>query len=153
MRIAGADRKLFHIDIRCVQEVALFSNREHRHRIWSSLCRDRGAFERVERDVDLGPLARRIADLFTDIEHRCFVAFTLTDYDGAVHIKVVERSAHRFDGSSVRRLFITPADHAGSCHSRSFGHAYHFKDKDAVHCAASQFSCWLRRHFILPICA
>src|SRR3546814_4342458 len=57
----------------------------------AALRGDRGAFERVERDVDLRAAA---ADLLADVEHRCLVALALADHDGAVDLEVVERGPH-----------------------------------------------------------
>src|SRR3546814_14298013 len=71
---------------------------------------DRGAFERIERDIDLRPLARRRAHFLTDIEHRRLVALALADHDGAVHVEAVERLAHCLDGGGVGGLFIAAPD-------------------------------------------
>ena len=93
---------------------------------------DGGTFQRIERDIDLRAGALRRADLFADEQHRCFVALTLADDDGAVHVEFVERGAHGFDGGVVGSLFIAPPDQRGRADGRSFGHTDHFKDKNAI---------------------
>src|SRR3546814_9820624 len=109
-RIACTNRKLVHIDVGGVEQAAFFGDREHRERVGPRLGGDRRAFERVDGDVDLGPLAGRIADLFADIEHRRLVALALADDDRAVHIEGVERGAHRLDRGGVGGLFVAATD-------------------------------------------
>ncbi len=60
------------------------------------------AFERIDGDVDLVELARRIAvrllrhaDFLADVQHRRFVALALADDDRAVDRDRVELLAHR----------------------------------------------------------
>ena len=56
VRIAGADGDLFHVDIGRVEQAALFGDRDDGQRIGQVLGADRGAFKRIERDVDFaGP--------------------------------------------------------------------------------------------------
>jgi hypothetical protein len=98
----------------------------------TGLGTDRGAFQRIERDVDLGAGALGRADLLADEQHRRLVALALTDDDGPVHVELVERGAHRLDGGGVGRLLVAAADQLGSGDRRRFGHADHFEDEDAV---------------------
>ena len=108
--IAWADRQLVHIDVGRVEQVAFLGHGQHGERIGSGLGGDRGAFQRIERDVDLGAGALGRADLFADIEHRRFVALALADHYGSVHRQLVERGAHRFDRSMVGSLLIAAPD-------------------------------------------
>src|SRR5690606_16195341 len=95
VRITGAYRDLVHIDVRRVEEAAFLGNGEHRERVGPRLGGDGGAFQRIERDVDLGAFALRGANLLADEEHRGLVTLTLADDDSTVHVQRVERGAHR----------------------------------------------------------
>ncbi len=56
---SAADRDLVHVDVGRVEEAALLRHRDDGQRVGQPLGGDRGAFQRIERDVDLGPVARR----------------------------------------------------------------------------------------------
>ena len=131
-RIARPDRQLFHVDVGRVEQAPGFGDRQHRQRVGAGLGGDGGAFQRIERDVDLGAGALLGPDLFADIEHRRFVALALADHHGAIHRQLVQRRAHRFDRRRIGRLFIAPPDQAGGGDRRRFGHAHHLEDKNAV---------------------
>ena len=92
----------------------------------------RRTFKRVERDIDLGSGALRGADFFTDIEHRRFIALTLTDHHGPVHFEPVERGAHCFDRSGIGGFFIAAPDQRRGADGGSLGHPNHFEDQHAV---------------------
>ncbi len=51
----AADGDLVHIDVGRVQEPARLRHGDDGQRVRAALRGDRGAFERIERDVDLGP--------------------------------------------------------------------------------------------------
>src|SRR3546814_15037656 len=97
-----------------MEQAAFLGDREHRERVGAGLGGDRRAFERVERDVDLWPLARRVANLLADIQHRRLVALPLAAPDRAVHLQGVERGTPRHDPAAVGGLFVAPADQTGS---------------------------------------
>ena len=135
--IARPHRQFVHIDVGRVQKIAFARRRQHGQRVRPGLGSDGRAFERIERDVDLGPLTRRAADFFADIEHRRLVALAFPDHDRAVHIQLIESLAHRFDRGGVGSLFIAPPDQLGSRDRRRLGHADHFKHEDPVERIAS----------------
>ena len=130
--IARADRDLVHVDVGRVEQPALFGDRQHREAVRPGLGADRGALQRIERDVDLGAVAGRRADLLADEQHRRLVALALADHDGAVHVELVERGAHRLDRGGVGRLFVAAPDQRRGGDRRGFGHAHHFEHEDAV---------------------
>ena len=55
---SAADRDLVHVDVGRVEEPAGIGHGQHRQRVGAALGGDRRAFERIERDVDLGALRR-----------------------------------------------------------------------------------------------
>ena len=130
--ITGSDRQLVHIDVGRIEQAAFRSRCEHGQGVRACLGSDGGTFERVERDVDFGALARRATDLLSDEKHRRFVAFTLADHNRAVHVECVERLAHGFHRGGVCRLLVAAADQLGSGDGRRFGHADHFEYENAV---------------------
>ncbi len=60
----AADRDLVHIDVGGVEEMPGIGHRDHGERVGAALGGDRGAFERVEGDIDRRAVAG--ADLFAD---------------------------------------------------------------------------------------
>ena len=112
-----------------------------RERIGASFRRDRRAFQRIERDVDLRPGSLRAADLLADIEHRRLVALALADHHGAVDLERVERLAHRFDCGSVGGLFVAPPDQLRRGDRGCLGHADEFEDEDAIEHAGTLGTC------------
>src|SRR5262249_26537678 len=83
---------------------------------------ERGAFQRIDSDVDLGTFAG--ADLLADEQHRRLVELPLPDYDGAVDRQVVEVAAHGVDGGLVGRLLGRAPAPAGCRYGRALGHAH-----------------------------
>ena len=130
--IAGSNRQLVHINVGRIEQATFRSRCKHGQGVRARFCGDGGAFERVERDIDLGSLARRTTDLLPDEKHRCFVAFALADHHRAVHVERVERLAHGFHRSGVRRLLVATANQLGGGNGRRFGHADHFENEDAI---------------------
>jgi hypothetical protein len=63
-------------------------------RVGHVLGGQRRAFQRVERDIDLGAVA--IADLLADIEHRRFVALAFADDDDALDVERLSWSRMAF---------------------------------------------------------
>ena len=103
-----ADRDLLHVDARPgVEHRAPFGHRDHRDRVVASERCERGAFERVDGDVDLGIAA--VADLLAVVEHRRFVLLAFADDDDAVHRDRVEHEAHRVDGGAVGGELVAAA--------------------------------------------
>src|SRR5205823_2411947 len=79
------------------------------------------ALERVDGDVDLGPLAG--ADLLAVVEHRRLVLLALADHDDTAHLDAVEDGAHRVDRRLVGRLLLAAADPASGGHRTGLGDA------------------------------
>jgi hypothetical protein len=65
--IAGADRELVHVDVGRVEQAAFLGAGEHGERVGAGLGGDGGAFQRIERDVDLRAGALRALPTFSPI--------------------------------------------------------------------------------------
>src|SRR3546814_20103647 len=74
----------------------------------------------------------RIADLFPDIHHRCFVALAFANDHRTVDLKIVESRAHGLHRRSTGGLFITTADVLRRSNRRRVGDAPHFKNENAI---------------------
>ena len=116
----------------------MLGHRDDGERVGQALGGDGRAFERIERDVDLGAAAE--PDLLADIEHRRLVALALADHDGAVDGERVQRAAHGVDRRLVGRLLVAAAHQLGGRERRRLGHAHRFQREIAVHLAWSLFS-------------
>ena len=87
-RIARPDGQLVHVDIRCVQHRMTRPHRNDRQRVRHCLGGQRGAFQRIQRDVHLDALAR--PDFLADEQHRRLVALALADNDGPIDRQAVD---------------------------------------------------------------
>ena len=110
--IARAHGQLVHINIGGIEQIAMLGHRQHRECIRPGFRCNRRALERIERDIDLWSCADRRTDFFADIQHRRFVTFALTDDHRAIHIELIERRAHGFDRSMIRRFLVATPDQA-----------------------------------------
>ena len=106
-RIAGADRKLFHVHVRRVQQTSACSRSEDRQRTGGVGSADGRAFQRIDRDVELRPSPG--TDGFTDIEHGSRIAFSLANDDGTRHRHGLELPPHRVDCGLVCRFLVATA--------------------------------------------
>ena len=103
-----AGRDLLHVDARAgVEHRAPLAERDHRDRARAAERRERGAVDRVDRDVHRGGGA--VADLLAVEEHRRFVLLALADHDDAVHRDAVEHDAHRLDRGAVGGVLVAAA--------------------------------------------
>ena len=122
-REARADGDLVHIRVRRVEQAAARGDREHGERVGHGLGGQRRAFQRVERDVDLGALPG--ADFLADVEHRGFVPLAFADHDAALELDLVEGRTHRVHGGGIGLLFVTPAHFLRSRDRGEFRDPYH----------------------------
>ena len=126
-----ADGDLLHVDGGAGEEHRpALRDRDHRDRVRLAERGQPRALERVDRDVDLGPLA--VADLLAVVEHRRLVLLALADDDDAVHRDRVEHRAHRVDGGLVGGDLVAAADPAAGAHRRGLGHAHELEREVAV---------------------
>ena len=128
--IAGTDGDLVHVDVRREQQAALFRDGNDGERVGQVLGADRGAFERIERDIHARAPAG--ADFLADVEHRRLVALPLADDHGALDGEPVELLAHGVDGNLVRRLLVAAPAQPGGGHGGAFGDAHQFHRQDPV---------------------
>jgi hypothetical protein len=77
-----------------VQHRAARAHGDDGQRVGHVLGGQRGAFQRVERDVDLGAVA--VADLLADVEHRRLVALAFADDDDALDVERLSWSRMAF---------------------------------------------------------
>ena len=128
--VARPDGDLRHVDVGRVEQAALLGDGDHRQRVGQVLGGDRRAFERVERDVDLGPGLG--PDLLADIEHRRLVALALADHHLAVDRQHVQFAPHRVDGSLVGRPLVAAAAEPRRRDRGALGHAGELERQDTV---------------------
>ncbi len=104
----GPGRDLLHVDARAgVEHRAPLRHRDHRDRVVAAERRERGALERVDRDVHERGSA--VADLLAVVQHRGFVLLALADHDDAVHRDRVEDEPHRVRRRAVGRVLVAAA--------------------------------------------
>ncbi|OIQ70650.1 hypothetical protein GALL_477350 [mine drainage metagenome] len=113
-----------------MQQRAAWRHRDHGQRIRHILGSQRGAFERVERDIHRRALAG--ADLLTDEQHRRLVALSLADHHDAVDIQQVQLLAHRVDSGLIGGLLIAAPDHARRGQRRRLRHTRETQRQHAI---------------------
>ena len=69
-----------------MQHAAAGGERHHGQGVGHRLGGERGALQRVERDIDAGAFAG--ADLFADVEHGGLVPLALADHDDSPSISI-----------------------------------------------------------------
>ena len=106
--ITAADCDLVHVGVGGVEQAATFGDCDDGERVCHRFGGQRGAFKRVERDVDLWAPAG--ADLLANEKHRRFIAFAFADDDSAFEVAEVQRGAHRVYGGLVGVMFVAAAD-------------------------------------------
>ena len=127
----AADGDLVHVDVGRVEETVLLRHGDDRERVGEPFRSDGGSFQRVERDVDLGPAAG--AHLLADIEHRRLVALALADHHSAVYGEAVERRSHRIDRDLIGGPLVPAAHQPGCRERRRLGHPDRLERKVPVH--------------------
>ena len=118
-----------HVDVGRGEQRAGLRHRHHGDRAGHVLGAEGGAFERIDRDIDLGAVL--VADLLADEEHGRLVALALADHDGAVDRQLVELAAHGVDGGLVGGLLVAAAAQPGGGDRRALGYAHEFERQDA----------------------
>ena len=106
-----------------MQQAAARRNRKDSERICHRLGGQRSALKRVEGNVDCWTIT--CADLFTDIQHRRFITFALTDDDSSLEVDRVEGPPHGIDRRLVSGLLIASANHFVSRNCSDLGDANH----------------------------
>ena len=148
-RQTSAHRDLVHVDIGCVQKVAMFGQCDRGQRIRASLGGQRRALQWIDRDVHAGTAG---ADLLTDIQHRRFVHLAFADHHRAVDRHRVERLAHGFHRRAVGLILLALADPMRGRQSRRLGHAHQFQREVAVGHLAGARLVLVGHEFLLSRC-
>ena len=130
VRQTAADCDLVHVGVGRVEETALAGDRQAGDRVGAAGRGDRGALQRVERDVDSGAVAR--ADPLADVQHRRLVPLALADHHGAVDAQHVQRLTHGVDRRLIRRALVAAAHPGRARDRRTLGHAHRFQRQVAV---------------------
>ncbi len=148
LRIAGADRDLLHIDVGRMQQRAAIGHGDGGDRARHVLGAERGAFERIDRDIDLR--AALVADLLADEQHGRLVELALADHHGAVDRQLVELAAHGVDRGLVGGLLGTAAAQARCRDRRALGYAHDLDRENALQDQVRLDG--NRRHALCPVC-
>ncbi len=128
--VARPDGQLVHIHIRRVQHRPARPHGNHGQRVGHVLGGQRGAFQRVQRDINAGTIAG--ADFFADEQHRCLVPFAFADHHHACNIQHVQLFAHGIHRRLIRRFFIATPDQRGRRQRSGFGYAGKAQRQHAV---------------------
>ncbi len=131
VRSLGAGRDLLHVDGLAGEEHRAAGRQgDHRQCVGLRDRGQRGAVDRVDRDVDAGPIA--VADLFAVEEHRGFVLLALADHDRAVHRDGVDHQTHRVDGGLVGGDLVAVADPSSGGEGSGLGDTSEFHGEVAI---------------------
>jgi hypothetical protein len=130
--IAGTDGDLLHVHVGRVEQRPAFGHGHRRDCARHVLGAERGAFERINGDVDPGPVL--VADRFADEQHGRFVALALPDHDRAVDGKLVELAPHGVDRGLIGCLLVATAGQSRRRHRRPLGHPHELERENALQC-------------------
>ena len=127
----GAGDQLLHVeDRRGVVHRAARRDREHRDGVGHPLRGQRGAVDRVDGDVALGPVA--VADLLAVEQHRGVVLLALADDDRAAHADGADQHPHRVHRDAVGAVLVALAHPATGRHRGGLGHPDQLESQVAV---------------------
>ena len=130
-----AGGQLLHVeDGRRVVHRAAVGDGHDGDRVRHALGHERGAVDRVDGDVALGPVP--VADLLAVVEHRRFVLLALADDDDAVHAHRADEGPHGVDGRAVAAVLVAAADPAAGGHRGRLGDPDQLEGEVAVGCRA-----------------
>src|ERR1700688_920623 len=93
----GSDDDFLHVAVGSVEQTSALGSSQHGDGSGGAGGAQVGAFERIDRDVDLWHIAsiREVgADFFADVEHWRFIAFALADHNCAAHGNAFHSPAH-----------------------------------------------------------
>ncbi len=130
LRITRTDGDLLHVAIRRVQQRAGVRHGERGDGARHVLGAQHGAFERIDRDIDLRPLL--VADLLADEQHRRLVEFALPDHHGAVDRQLVELAPHGVDRGLIGGLVLAAPAQARGGDRGALGHAHDLDSENAL---------------------
>ena len=125
----AADGDLVHVDVRRVQEIAVFGQCHDGERAGAALGGECGAFQRIDGDVHWRSAG---ADRLTDIEHRCLIHLAFADHHGAGDSDLVKSAAHGLDCGAVGFVLLAEADPARGGKCCGLGDAHEFEGKVAI---------------------
>src|SRR6185503_18007476 len=125
-----ANHDLVHVNIRRVQQTTAFCSGEYGDRVVGAESAEVCAFERVDRNVDLGARfsdfiadAESAANFLADVEHWSFIAFAFADHHASTHGNRVHYFPHRLDGYVIGKLPVALTHGSGGSYRRGFGYA------------------------------
>src|ERR1700722_12107951 len=84
----GADHDFFHVAVGSVQQPTAFRSGKYGDRTGRARGAKVGAFERIDRNINLGnlaPIRKFRADFLADVKHGRFIALAFADDDGPAH--------------------------------------------------------------------
>ena len=113
-----------------MQQRAAIGHRHGRDRARHVLGAERGAFQRVDGDIDLRTGVQ--PDLLADEQHRRLVALALADHDGAFDRQLVEFAAHRIHRGLVGWLLLAVAAQPRGRNRGALRHAHDFERQDTL---------------------
>ena len=127
----GAGDQLLHVeDGRRVVHRAAGRDGEDGDGVGHPLGGQRGAVDRVDGHVALGPLAG--ADLLAVEQHRGVVLLALADHDRAAHADGGDQHPHRVDRDAVGAVLVALAHPPSGSHRRGLGHPDQLEREVAV---------------------
>jgi hypothetical protein len=111
---------LAHVEARSrIEHLPALGQGHHADRVRQHLGGQRGAVDRVHRDVHLG--TRTVADLLAVVQHRGVVLLALPDHHDAAHRHGAEHRAHGVDRGGVDLVLVATAEIAGGGHGSGLG--------------------------------
>jgi hypothetical protein len=130
LRIAGADGDLVHVAVGRVQQRTAIGHRDCGDRARHVLGAQGRAFERIDRNVDLGSVL--VADLLANEQHWRLVDLALADHHRAVDRQFVQLATHGVDRGLVGGLLLPAPAQPRRRYRRALGHAYDLEGENAL---------------------
>ena len=132
LALGGRGRsKLLHVEVGSIEQTAGLRGGEHSHGAPLAVGAKVGAFAGINREIHAR--TRATADFLADVEHRSFIALTLTDNDAALHIDLTHALAHGLNSRGVCFVLETFTGELSRCDGGLLDDLEDFLDERAIH--------------------
>src|SRR5215471_5530302 len=129
-----------------MQQTPLFRAGHHRDGIRGPGSAEVGAFERVDRDIDLGIVIDIVSvgpmthtHLLSDIQHWGIVTFAFSNHDLPAHWNAVHDFSHCLNCHMIRILPIALPHCLGGGNPRCFNHSQEIESELVLHLSFSHY--------------
>ena len=123
--------QLLHVEVGGVEQTTTVGSCENSHGTALVKSTKVGAFARVNGEINARASAG--TDLLSDVKHRGFITFPLTNHDAALHLDLIHALTHGIDGQCIRFILQTFAGERGGSDGGLLDDLENFLNEGLIH--------------------